>query len=114
MSLIYSHTTVGINNSRTLDKDVIHKLITIPAGFEWDGASVPRPLWFVMPKWGENSVAFLMHDWLYSCNCPPILSRKESDKMLYDDLLEMGVFKPRAWCVYSTVRVFGARFFKKK
>ena len=112
-TVIHSHTTVGIDNVRTLDADVHHRGFTIPTGFTWDGASVPRPFWFIMPKWGENSRGFLVHDYLYSKGAPASVSRAEADSIMYTDLLDSGVSKPRAWLVYKTVRVFGGGHFRK-
>jgi hypothetical protein len=110
---IYSHTTVGINNLRVLDRAVFRRGVTIPEGFQWDGASVPRPLWFIMPKFGENSIAFLMHDFLYSRYAPHTISRAEADAILREDLLQLGVGRVRAALVYRTVRLFGGSYFRK-
>jgi hypothetical protein len=109
---IHSHTTIGINNERVLDKPVFRRGVTIPAGFMWDGASVPRVFWFIMPKFGENSVAFLMHDFLYSRYAPHSLSRLEADQILREDLIQLGVGKVRAALVYRTVRLFGGSHFR--
>lgn len=39
---------------------------TIPAGFVTDGASVPRPLWWLYPPFGEDyEPAVVLHDYLY-------------------------------------------------
>lgn len=110
---IYSHTTVGINNRRVLDQAVIRNECTIPVGFEWDGASVPRAFWFIMPKFGENSVAFLMHDYLYSVGAPSFISRKDADRIMKEDLMDLGVGRFRASLVYRTVRMFGGGHFRK-
>jgi hypothetical protein len=112
-TFIHSHTTIGINNLRTLDEAVEHRGVRIPAGFSWNGASVPRPFWFIMPKWGENSMAFLMHDFLYSTEGPGYMTRLDADTIMYDDLKELGCSKPRAWLVYKTVRLFGGSYFRK-
>jgi hypothetical protein len=39
-------------------------LIRVPGGFETDGASIPRPLWALLPTWGRYSRAAVVHDWL--------------------------------------------------
>lgn len=109
---IYSRTTIGINNHRTLDRDVVHRGIRIPRGFQWDGASTPKPFRFIMPKWGSESVAFLMHDYLYSIHGPPGVTRHDADLTLYEDLRNLGVGRARAWLVYRTVRVFGGFYFR--
>lgn len=40
------------------------RVITVPAGFETDGASVPRVLWWLLPTWGRYSRAAVVHDLL--------------------------------------------------
>lgn len=109
---IHSHTTIGINNQRTLDRDVMHRGFRIPLGFCWDGASTPKPFRLVMPKWGSESLAFLTHDFLYSVHAPPDVSRKDADDILYEDLRALGVGMIRSWLVYRTVRTFGGMFFR--
>lgn len=39
--------------------------INVPAGFETDFASVPRPLWNLFPPDGSYTAAAVVHDWLY-------------------------------------------------
>lgn len=44
----------------------IGRTITVPIGFETDGASVPRPLWWLYPPFGgEYDRAAIVHDYLY-------------------------------------------------
>ena len=109
---IYSYTTVGIDNLRTLTDYVIHRDFVLPSGFSWNGASVPRAAQFIMPRWGENSLAFLVHDFLYSKVAPHDITRAQADQILYEDLLSLGVGRARAYLVYKTVRVFGASYFR--
>jgi len=109
---IHSHTDVGFNNRRTLDKDVRHRGLTIPRGFKWDGASTPKPFRMIAPKWGDCSLAFLTHDYLYSIHAPRDITRKHADKILYEDLCALGMSKIRAYLVYKTVDVFGGMYFR--
>lgn len=39
-------------------------IINVPAGFETDGASVPRLLWWLLPTWGSYSRAAAVHDFI--------------------------------------------------
>ena len=41
------------------------KTIVIPEGFVFDGASVPRPFWFIMPPTGLLLIPGLIHDFAY-------------------------------------------------
>ena len=40
------------------------RVIDVPAGFETDGASVPRLLWWLLPTWGSYSRAAAVHDFI--------------------------------------------------
>lgn len=84
--------------------------ITIPAGFEFDGASIPRMFWRVeQPIDGRYITAFCVHDYLYSTHQ---VSRKNADKILYSLLreAEMGWWKAKA--IYRAVRIFGGSHWK--
>src|SRR5438046_8797712 len=39
--------------------------VDVAIGFQTDFATVPRPLWIVLPKWGRYGNAAVLHDWLY-------------------------------------------------
>ena len=52
------------------------RLITIPKGYIWDLASVPRILWAICPPDSDAELAFLIHDFLYENQ---INSRKWAD-----------------------------------
>lgn len=40
--------------------------VSIPALYRWDGASIPRPLWWIIgrPKDPRFALASLVHDWI--------------------------------------------------
>jgi hypothetical protein len=40
--------------------------VSIPRGYQWDGASIPRPLWWIIgrPKDPRFALASLVHDWI--------------------------------------------------
>lgn len=42
--------------------------ITVHAGFITDFASVPRPLWSILPPWGKYGKAAVIHDYLWLQN----------------------------------------------
>ena len=59
--------------------------ITAKAGFEFDGASVPRIFWgFTTPFDMKTIVAALIHDWLYG---KLLLTRKVADEIFRDLLV---------------------------
>lgn len=112
---IYSYTTQGIDNIRTLSRDAYVNEFVIPKGFTWDGCSSPKFAQIISPRWGSNAGAFLTHDYLYSAKHGPVdITRKQADKILYRDLRANGVGRVRAFAVYKTVDLFGWMFFRKE
>lgn len=104
--------------------------ITVPKGFEYDGASVPRICWSltgIRPD-GLIRAAATIHDFLYEhqgqlpaesflsttkfmgSEMKPVnktWSRKQSDQLFARLLREKGVSKIRRRLAYIAVRVFG-------
>lgn len=64
-------------------------VIDVPVGFMTDFASVPRPLWWLFPRWGLYGNAAVIHDYLYWDRSR---SRKESDNIFLEamQVLEVG------------------------
>lgn len=102
--------------------------IIVPAGFTYDGASVPRLLWTltgIRPD-GLIRAAALVHDWLYfyEGRLPPgsfqylnaqgqwenvigRWSRRDADRLFGRMLREAGVARRRRRWAYRAVRAFG-------
>ena len=80
--------------------------ITVPAGFAWDGASIPRILHGILPTWGAHVGAALIHDYLY--NTKPC-TREQADRAFLELLIEDGVRLTRATVLYRAVQVAGQR-----
>lgn len=88
--------------------------ITLPAGFMSDGATVPQPLWWFLPPWGDRAtVAALFHD--YACGLldaatpvPRFDTRQKCDGLLYDVLIAAGVSLWRARIVWAGCRIASA------
>lgn len=81
-SRVYGKNTI---NKYTLYKALDIKLsnnivINIPKGFEWDLASVPRFLWWLMSPDVDSEIAYLIHDYLYRNQSLP---KKEADLEMY-------------------------------
>lgn len=91
--------------------------ITIPKGFVWDGASVPRWFWSIVPRWGRFSSAALIHDYLYATGGKHkdlMMTRDEVDNLFYRHMIEDGTAKWRAWIIWFSVHLFGkSRFFER-
>ena len=84
--------------------------IVIPAGFRFDGASIPRFLRWWKDRAALGLVATMVHDWLYRHRGKVqglSLSRKKVDKIFYRDMLRDHVPKRRARIAYIGVRIGG-------
>ena len=78
-------------------------LLTIKAGYAWDGPSGPT---IDTDNFMRGS---LIHDCLYQLlreGCLPILAREAADCELRDICIEDGMSKLRAWWVYTAVTKF--------
>lgn len=96
-------------------------VISIPAGWQWDGASVPRIAWTFISKEDLGELPAMGHDYLSRCGgCPPVhachpymtWTRAEADALFYWAMLDAGVVEWRARAAYTTVRVVGGRHWK--
>jgi hypothetical protein len=90
---------------------VLNRAITIPAGFMYDGASVPRYVPFAYAIFGGRSEeAACAHDYLYSSESP--CTRKQADDT-YLELMEVTGAKPFLRLpMWAGVRCFGWLHFK--
>ena len=89
-------------------------VITIPATFVTDFASVPRILWRIAPPaTGKHIRAALVHDWLY--RTPGVnVTRAQADG-IFLAIMEMdGVAWATRQALYMGVRVGGASSFKTR
>lgn len=93
----------------TLVRPVRRYGLDIPAGFQSDGASVPRFFWRVVFPPGDVHAlgAAFLHDFIYRTH-PVGWTREAADKLFLDTLIEDGVPKRRAFLAYIGVRLFGA------
>ncbi|MEE8251015.1 MAG: DUF1353 domain-containing protein [Gemmatimonadales bacterium] len=102
--------------------------IVIPAGFIYDGASIPRFVWTLtgLRPDGLHRAGALVHDWIYRHkgklpasshqyldkngqwrNVIGQWSRKDADRMFARLMREFGVSKFRRRMAYRGVRLFG-------
>ena len=87
------------------NKVVVHR------GFITDFASVPQPLWWLIPPWGKYGKAAIVHDYLYQHQT---VSREDADRIFLE---AMGVLKVKNWRkypMYLAVRLFGWVAWKKE
>ena len=62
--------------------------IQVDLGFVTDFASVPRILWWALPKWGVYGNASVIHDWLYWTQKR---SRLQSDNIMLEAMTVLEV-----------------------
>lgn len=88
-------------------------IITVPAGFVTDGASIPRVFWSILDPFGSYFKAAVIHDFLYSpWNIR--FDRAESDQLFKEAMYNSGLDWPTREAIYRAVRLFGWRHFKGK
>jgi hypothetical protein len=78
--------------------------IGVAIGFKTDFATVPRPFWIVLPKWGRYGNATVIHDWLYWTQTRP---RREADVIFLEAMGVLGVSSLVKYPMYWAVRLFG-------
>ena len=94
------------------DRD--HALWRVPAGLVCDGASIPRPLWWLIgsPLTGKYRTAAIFHDAYYKDHCGR--TRKQVDRMFLEKMREDGVGWIVARALYAGVRAGGWRAWTKE
>ena len=87
-------------------------IITVKAGFNTDGASIPTAFWSVLssPFDGPLTYGAVIHDGLYT---KMTLPRKVCDKLLREMALKKGYSRTKTFLVYYAVRMFGGSHWKK-
>ena len=79
-------------------------IIDVEIGFHTDFASIPRPLWMFLPRWGKYGNAAVIHDYLYWEQTRP---RKESDDILMEGMVVLNVGVIKRHLIYFAVRIGG-------
>lgn len=100
-------------NVYTLLEPLQYGELIVPAGFESDGASVPRFFWRVVFPPGDADAlrAAILHDYIYREH-PAGWTRAEADRLFRDVLIADGVPTFRARLAYWGVRLFGGGSWK--
>jgi len=78
--------------------------IEVPITFMTDFASIPRPLWVVLPRWGKYGNAAVIHDYCYWVQKR---SRRESDDIFLEAMGVLEVSPVKKYLMYWAVRIFG-------
>ena len=88
---------------------VLGGVLTVPAGFPTDFASIPRGLWNILPPIGKYDAAAVCHDKLYrdgAFDGRPI-DRGDADKTLREATDVLGVNRIQRWMIYAGLRIGG-------
>lgn len=85
--------------------------VRVPAGFQTDGASVPRFFWRILPPMGRYWRPAVLHDYLYRAGT---CSRFLADAVFRDAMRADGVSAWKRLAMYYAVRVFGGRSWRSR
>ena len=88
------------------------EVITIPKGFYYDMASVPKFLWSIVRPFNDGLLATLIHDYLY-VHRKPGWTRAKVDKEYLKWMNQSNSNKLDNYVRYIFVRVFGWAVWKK-
>lgn len=86
--------------------------VYVPAGFLTDGASVPRPFWWLIPPLGRYAQAAVVHDILcergvaYKDGVAYHVDRKEANDIFYHAMKVLGVPKIQRKLMYWAVAAY--------
>lgn len=94
---------IGPHAWRLLE-DFANPYQVVPAGFVFDGASVPRMLWSFLDPAGEAFEAACVHDYFYETG---LKTKEFADKAFKLMLILYGVNERKAEVAYRAVRRFG-------
>jgi hypothetical protein len=95
-------------------------VIIVPALFQTDFDSIPKPLWSIIRPYGKSKRAAVIHDYLYHMrghvplDISPPRTRNECDKIFAEALEVCGVNWIKRNAMYLGVRSGGWWFWNKK
>ena len=110
--------TVGGTQAFRLVEDFVYiskrwgKLVC-PAGFVTTGISSPRITWAICGPTGAAFKISVFHDYLFSKSCVYNLTRKESDDLMNEGMIALGVPWLERQAIHKALRLFSWMFWKK-
>lgn len=110
----------NINNYKLMNDIVVRlsngKIITIPKGYVWDLASVPRFLWSLVPPDSDAELAFLLHDVLYEKNIELGYTQEfcDNEMKLWSEILNGTSKEISLRNLDNTIRFLAVKWFGKK
>lgn len=102
------HKSDEMGNVYRLLEPLTYENLTVPEGFESDGASVPRFFWRIVFPPGDNRAlrAAFLHDYIYRTH-PAGWTKAAADELFRKLLIEDGISRNSANMAYWGVRLFG-------
>lgn len=94
--------------------DVLGGHVEVPDGFETDMASVPVPLQPLLQKDDGILWPAIVHDFLYSRDCPLAVTRREADLVFLEAMTHCGVGRIKRGLAYNAVRMFAGHSWRKR
>jgi hypothetical protein len=88
------------------------RVVRIPKGFQWDGASIPKWAQAIIGKpMGKYALAALLHDWLYQSLIlgKSNKGRKRADELFYTVMEQLDISWWRRKAMYRAVRFGGKK-----
>jgi hypothetical protein len=77
----------------------------VPAGFRTDFATVPRPVTWLVPRFGAYTLAAILHDWLITEGIRTgAVTSRQADGLFRRVMRESGVPVLRRWLMWAGVR----------
>lgn len=98
-----------INSSRMrvkLLQRLAYRAVIVPVGFESDLATIPRPLWPILPPFGRYARAAVIHDYIYT-NMRELMTRKAADGIFKAVMIDDGADIITRNILYCAVRSVG-------
>ena len=86
--------------------------VVVPEKFITDFVSTPKILYSFFPPMGIYNKAAILHDYLYSKDCPIFLERVKADKFFLQAMEVLQVPKWQRKLMYFAVRIFGKKYFR--
>jgi len=88
------------------------EVITIPEGFYYDMATVPKWLWSIVRPYNDGLFGYLVHDYLYLNKHKHSLNRKKADQemLFWTNITNSNKFDN--YIRYAFVRLFGWLWWK--
>ena len=101
-----------MNENYRYYSDVVCEWITVPKGFVFDFASIPKLAWSIVgaPATGLHRFAAVVHDYIYSTQK---YSREICDKIFLEAMTVSGVVYWKRKTMYYAVRIGGSRAYNE-